>query len=123
MLNSTLNANHITYAQDIVVFSCTTRGSGVVNWFSDEYIGTDGLPLQLIAVGNTTTVQSTTDPNTVATRINVAYDNGVVVIVSELSIVTSLRYQMATVSCDNSDVQLRQSITFQTISKDFNFYL
>ena len=111
-LISTLNAEFTVKPFQMVVFTCTARVAGVLNWFSDEYIGTDGLPLQIIGVGNTTTARSNTDPNTVAVRISVTDDNGVIVIVSELRIIISIQYLMATVSCDNGDRQLRQSISF-----------
>ena len=88
MLSSNLSAELTAYPQQTVMFTCVSRDAGILNWLSDEYIGTDSLPLQISSIGSTTTVQSNTHPNTVATRINVTYDNGTLVIVSELRIVT-----------------------------------
>ena len=120
-LNSTLNAELTAYPQEIVVFTCTIRGSGILNWFSDEYIGMESLPLQIIAVGNTTTVRSNSDPNTVATRISVTNENGVIGIVSELRITASVLHLMAAVSCDDGGMQSRQSIFFRLSSKSIIF--
>ena len=112
-LTSILNNELIAHPQEMVVFTCITRGSGILNWFSNEYIGSDGLPLQILSGGSTVTVPSNSNPNTVATRINVT-TNGEIVIISELRIVASAQYPTATVSCDNGDVQSRRSITFHT---------
>jgi hypothetical protein len=111
-LNSTLTSELMGEPSQIVLFTCISTGSGIINWYSDEYIGTDGLPLQIIAVGNTTSVHSSSDPNTIASKINVTNVNGEVVIVSKLRIIISSRYYVATVSCDNGDRRSRQSITF-----------
>jgi hypothetical protein len=114
-LISTLTAELIAYQQQAIVFTCTTRGSGILNWQSAEYIapGTDGLPLQILSLGNTTTLQSSSDPNTVATRIKVSNNNGVTVIVSELRIIASLMYPTATILC-YIDAESPQKITFRT---------
>ena len=110
-LNSTINSEIVEPFQ-VVVFTCISTGSGIINWFSNKYIGTDSLPLQIIAAGNTTIVSSNHDPNTVATKISVTNDTGEIVIVSKLRIIISSLYLMATVSCDNGDRGLRQSINF-----------
>jgi hypothetical protein len=111
-LNSTLTSGLIVEPSQIVLFTCISTGSGITNWYSDEYIGTDGLPLQIVAAGNTTIVYSNSDPNTIASRISVTNVKGEIVIVSELRIIISSLYFVATVSCDNGDRQLRRSITF-----------
>ena len=113
ILTSTLNAELAAYPQEMVIFTCTTKGSGILNWFSDEYIGMDGLPLQILSIGNTTTVKSSGDPNTVATRISVTNNNGVTEIVSELKIVATLMYPKATVLC-YIDADSPQKISFTT---------
>ena len=77
MLNSTLSDEHVANPHEIVIFTCESRSAGILEWFSDEYIGTNGVRLQILSVGNTTTVPSNTDPNTIASRINVTFDNGV----------------------------------------------
>lgn len=110
-LNSTLNAELTAYPQDVVVFTCITRGTGILNWSSNEYIGNNGLLLQILSVGNTTTVQSYLVPNTSATRISITNDTGEIVIVSELRIIASLDYPTAIVTCNQN------SINFSTIGK------
>ena len=118
MLNSTLSDELVADPHEIVIFTCESRSAGILEWFSDEYIGTNGVRLQILSAGDTTTVPSNTDPNTVAIRINVTYDNGVLVILSELRIITSSSYPVATVTCAANGE--RQNITFRVISKQIN---
>ena len=114
ILTSTLNAKLIAHPQEMVVFTCIARGSGILNWFSTEYVGSDGLPLQILSGGNTVTVPSNSNPTTVATRINVT-TNGEIMIISELQVIASLQYPIATVTCSNGVIP--QNITFQTVGE------
>ena len=114
ILNSTLNAEHVTYPQDIIIFTCTTRGSPILEWFSEEYIGTGGDRLQILSESDRNT--SSINPDAVATRISVTLENGIVVIVSELKILVSMQYPTATISCSNGSCQ-KINITFQTVGE------
>ena len=113
-LNSTLNAKHVAYPQDIIIFTCTTRGSPILEWFSEEYIGTGRDRLQILSESNRNT--SSITPDAVATRISVTAENGIVVIVSELRIVASIEYPNATVSCSNGSPK-KINVTFQTVGE------
>ena len=112
-LVSTLSAELTAYSNEPLIFTCTTRGSGILNWQSAEYIERDGLPLQILSLNNRTTEHSNSDPNTVATRINVTNNNGVIVIVSELRIKASSMYPTATIAC-YIDAEFPKMITFKT---------
>ena len=113
-VNSTLNAEHVAHPQDIITFTCTTRGSPILEWFSEEYIGTGGNRLQILSGSNRNT--SSISPDVVATRLNVITENKIIVIVSELKIVASIRYPIATVSCSNGSPK-RSNVTFQTVGE------
>ena len=113
-LTSTLIAEHVVYPQDIIIFMCTTRGSPILEWFSEEYIGTRGDRLQILSISDRNI--SSINPNVVATRINVTNENGVVVIVSELRIIASIQYPNATVSCSNGSPK-KIDIMFQTLGE------
>ena len=113
-LNSTLNAEHVAHPQDIIIFMCTTRGSPILEWFSDEYIGTGGDRLQILSGSDRNT--SSINPDAVATRISVSTENGITVIVSELRVIASIRYPIATVSCSNGAPKMN-NVTFQTIGE------
>ena len=119
-LNSTLNAKHVARPQDIITFTCTTRGSPILEWFSEEYIGTGGDRLQILSGSNRNT--SSVNSKAVATRISVTTENGITVIVSELRIIASLQHPIATIACSNGSPK-KNNITFQTLGECFNSLL
>ena len=77
-LTSTLNAKRVVHPEEIVIFICITRGSPILEWFSEEYIGTGRDRLQILSESDRNT--SSITPDAVATRINVTTDNGFIVI-------------------------------------------
>lgn len=118
MLSSSLDSNRIAYNQQEVFFNCTAWGSNILEWNSAEYIGQGGFPLQLLSFNGTeTNVSSTTRPSTYAVRLSVATENGQAVIMSELRIIASVQYPVATVTCGASGAGSSIRITFQTIGK------
>ena len=100
---------------ELVIFTCTTRGTPILEWFSEEYIGTGRDRLQILSESARNT--SSVTPDVVAVRINVSIESGVTVIVSELRITASTKYPIATVSCSNGDQRSIQNITFRTFGK------
>ena len=116
-LSSTLNAKFTTKPQLRINFTCITRGSDILEWISDEYIGPGGDRLQILSASERTTAISNSNPDTIATRISVTTENGEVVIVSMLSILVSSQFHTATIICSNSDRGIIQNITFQTVGK------
>ena len=113
-LTSTLNSERVVYPQDIIIFTCTTGGSPILEWFSEEYIGTGRNRLQILSESDRNT--SSITPDAVATRISVTTENGIVVIVSELRILASKEYPNATVSCSNGSPK-KVDVTFQTVGE------
>ena len=114
-LESILNTDRLVCSGEKVIFTCITRGSPILEWFSEEYIGTGGDRLQILSGSDRNTSSITSD--VVAVRINVTNDNGSTVIISELRIIASIKYPRATVSCSNGDQRLKQNITFRIFGK------
>ena len=112
-LNSKINAEQVVTPHVRVNFTCITRGSDILEWLSDEYIGPGGDRLQILSGSSRNSATSNSNPDTVATRISVTTENGEVVIVSILSIVVSAQYPTATITCSNSDRGMKQNITFK----------
>lgn len=82
-----------------IVFTCTTTGSLVLAWTSEEYIG-PGRQLEILSTDRIgTNRSSTSNPETVA---NLTYfDNDGIILTSMLSIVTRSTTTSVTVSCLN----------------------
>ena len=113
-LTSTLNSERVVHSEDIIIFTCITRGSPILEWFSEEYIGTGRDRLQILSESDRNT--SSITPAAVATRINVSRDDGIVVIVSELRIIVSMLHPNATISCSNGSPK-NVNVTFQTVGE------
>ena len=114
MLTSTLSDDHVAHPQEKLVFLCETRGSLILEWYSDEFIGRNGERLQLLSIDCTSrNYSSNTNPNTVATCLHVSNEDGDTVILSQLCILVSGDFQTATVTCLNNGVGSRNSTTFQ----------
>ena len=120
-LNSTLNVTSsggfVAYANNVIEFTCITRGVSVLEWYSDEYIGADGDRLQLLSLGDHTNVSSTKELTTFAVRGSVDYNAAPPdgpVIVSKLYVTPFLRYPNASVTCTNGQTSML-TIQFQTL--------
>ena len=48
-LHTTITGVPVAYEGEIVTFTCVTRNSGTIAWTSNDYIGTGGNRLELIA--------------------------------------------------------------------------
>ena len=118
-LSSTLGERSYAEPSESVVFSCITRDSHVVEWFSNEYIGTggDGISLQSFNCLNSN-VTSDVYPTTRATCVRVTTENGVTVIESELRIVAALERPIAAVVCTNNGLGSTKTISFITLGKN-----
>ena len=98
-LNSTLIRGHLALPQQQVVFTCVARNSTILEWQSNEHIGTDGDNILILSVGSRDNVTSATIPTTYATQVSVTIENGITVIVSRLFITTSERFPTSSVTC------------------------
>ena len=72
VLESTLCGDQFVCSGEVVIFTCTTKGSPILEWFSEQYIGTGRNWLQILS-GCDRNITSI-NPVVVATRINVTND-------------------------------------------------
>jgi hypothetical protein len=103
----------------VVTITCETRGSQIIAWSSDEYIGRSGAQLQLSSTDPVGVTRRTS--STVAALINNTNDNGVTVLVSQLRIIGSLSSSVACINADNGMiiaimVHVLGMLTFHIIS-------
>lgn len=104
----------MAYPQQVINFTCVTRGSSVLAWSSDDYIGV-GVRLEFLSILSLgTTMQSFVNPGTVAILINVSMENGETVLESTLRITASSQFSSSSVSCHNISGGIN-STTFQII--------
>ena len=106
-LTSTLNFDLIAYPIEKITFTCTTRGSNILEWYSDTYITGIDNRIQLHEGRRSGRGRAAN-----ASIISITTENGSKVIVSELCILTSAQYLMPTVSCGNNGFGMRKNITF-----------
>ena len=99
----------ILYVNEEIVFTCTTRGSSILQWNSNEYISSNGNNIQ---VYNGTLGSDVQRGSAHATLVRAAFENGVLVLVSELRIRVSTLHPTATVECNNNGHGSSQTITF-----------
>ena len=118
-LSSTLTIQ-LAYPDQVIIFTCTTRGSGILEWRSDEYIGSS--TLQILSLSSApSSVVSRSNSDTVATRVSTTTENGVLVITSELQITASTLYPTSTIICGNSGDGSTRNITFQTAGESYTY--
>ena len=120
-LTSTSNGNPV-YREQEVTFTCTTRGSSILAWSSDHYIG-EGSLLEFVATINTqgTSIESAVNNNTVATLIYTNEDEQRFVLQSELRILVLSTHPQSTILCHNVDQSLETNITFCVFGKNYLF--
>ena len=113
-LNSTLIRGNLALPGQRVVFTCVTENSSILEWQSNEHIGTDGDDIQIYSVGSRVNVTSVTIPTTYATRVSVTMENGVTVIVSRLFITASDHFPTSSVTCRINGLGPVKTIFFNT---------
>ena len=114
LLNSSLNDQHIVRRGENITFQCTTTGSSILAWSSNEYIG------DRIEFLNVHTIGTIVTPNqyTSAKLIDVYTDqNGQAVIVSLLSSIVQRAISQSSVTCHHVGSGRTKTITFQLSSK------
>ena len=113
-LNSTLIRGHLALPGQIVIFTCVTKNSSILEWQSDEHIGTDGDDIQIYSVGSRDNVTSVTIQTTYATRVSVTVENGITVMESQLFITASDRFPTSSVTCRINGQGPVEVISFNT---------
>ncbi len=112
MVTSNISTSEVVCPGNIVVFTCTTRGSAVISWTGDDYVG-DQIGFNAAnMIGDKR--QGSANPNTIATLINNTLD-GTPVLVSQLQInVLTVSSNQSVVCIHNSD-GIRETVTFQVL--------
>ena len=91
---------------DNVTFTCTTTGSSIIAWSSDEYIGTGGLRLEVSAV--THRDNSQISPATAILLYN-SEGTGAIVLTSALSLIAK-GIPYISVTCINTGREINSTI-------------
>ena len=99
-----------------LVFTCVTRGSGILEWRSAEYIGI-GNVLQLLSVNCVGRNFSSGNNLALGTCTNVTDDHGTEVIESELYVIASLLHPVSSVTCTNNGIGTSEEIIFNTTGR------
>ena len=86
--------------EEVVIFTCETRGSPIIAWTSDQYIEVGGTQLEFGAIASVgDTVPSPVYSDTVATLTVNGMIDGEQVLESTLRIVTSSLFPTSSVTC------------------------
>ena len=89
-LNGTLIRGSLAYPEQLVIFTCITKNSTILEWHSNEHIGTGGDSIPIYSIDSRVNVTSGGNPNTYATRVSADVVDGITVIVSQLHIIASV---------------------------------
>ena len=118
-LNCTLSQGYYACPGERLIFTCLMRGSQVLAWSSEEYIGRDQ-QIEFLSIDRTgTTRQSPIDPNNIASLINISRENGTLAITCNLSITVlqSINHQGHSVACINVGLGTETVTTFYLAGK------
>ena len=107
---------NIAIPQQALIFYCVTRGTGILEWISPEYIGPD-TSLQLISINCLGRNVSSANNLAIGTCTNVSYDGTIEVIESMLYVIASLQHPTSTVTCRNNGIGTSIHIEFNTTGK------
>ena len=118
-VTSTIPANKSVCPEEIVFFTCETRGSAVITWTSNTYIG-DQIGFDFASNINETR-RGSVDTNTVATLINNTDENGQLLLISQLRIVVSAVSSNPTVTCIHGSDGIRYPSMFQVTGEHTAF--
>ena len=110
----------IVYQGQGIVFTCVTRGSPILAWSSDDYVGTGGILLEFLSINLPGFTQGAMD-NTFAVLKSV--DSESLVLESELHLTVSSSFPTSTVACLGVNTGLSDNITFHVSGKESNIYV
>lgn len=99
-----------------ITFTCVTRGSPIIAWQSDEYIGEGGTQLEFATFNNQgDTDSSSVNPDTVATLTRNSNEDGVQVLESKLRVITSAEFPDASVTCVHVGTGIKNTTRFHVL--------
>ena len=113
MLNSTLFRGQYARPGEWVTFTCDARNASILEWHSEEYIGTGGDRIEILGSGDGSN-QTRRGGETVATTVSVNTYSGITVIVSQLHIMTSGQFPTSSVKCAINGQGPQRVISFAT---------
>ena len=97
---------------EVLTFTCVTRGSPIIAWRSDDYIGTTQLEFAAVdSIGATDGNQNTA----IATLTGKNFIDGVIVLTSKLRITTSSTFPTSSVSCVHIGSGAVNTTSFQVL--------
>ena len=100
---------------EIITFTCETRGSGVLVWTSNDYIGR-GSQLEFTEFNDLDVIRtSSINSYTVATFVINTNIDGRIVLVSQLNINVSASFPNPSVTCVHVRDGLQDTISFQML--------
>ena len=116
MINSTINDGDIVCSGQVITFTCETRGTEVLAWTSNDYIG-QGSRLEFADFNNIDLTRRGAITGTVATFITNTVVDGTIVLVSQLKIVIpdSETFSNPSVSCVHVRDDISQTINFRSL--------
>ena len=112
-LNHTLYLGEYARPGQRVTFTCEARDTSILEWHSDEYIGTGGDRIEILKSGDGRN-ETRHGRETVATTVSVNTYSGVTVIISQLHIMTSEQIPTSSVTCAINGNGPRKTISFTT---------
>ena len=112
-LSSTLYLREYARPGERVTFTCEARDTSILEWHSEEYIGTGGDRIEILRSGDGRN-ETRLGGETVATTVSVSTYSGVTVIISQLHIMTSEQIPTSSVTCAINGNGPRETIFFTT---------
>ena len=95
-----------------LIFTCVTKGSQILAWSSDEYIGSLGVQLEFTLSDTPGFLRASDDnPQTLATLIST--DSTMRIMVSTLRIIVSANMAYPSVTCEHRSSGRSQTLAFQ----------
>ena len=106
-----------------ITLTCTTTGSPILAWRSEEYIGPGDTQLEFPSVDEIgTTKNSTNYPSTVATLTNnTSNGNGSIELTSTLQITLSAEIETSSVTCVNIGTGDMLNASISLLGKKYNY--
>ena len=115
-----LHNGNLACLGDQITFECETRGSSIISWASDEYIGQGDTLLQFSSADPAEMRRLDGIGDTVAILTANRIENGVQVLVSTLHVTATSMYPNPSVICIHGD-ESRSKANFSVIGKH-NYY-
>ena len=120
MLYSTVDPGSTVEPNVTVNFTCVTRGFPILDWTSNEYISMRGERIEYdpdcTRGDHTTPIDQNTTPSCLNASTQIENGRTIIIIESQLTIVTSAKYANATVSCSGNGNPAREDFTFRKCS-------